>query len=109
MKKWNHEWNGDALTIVLSMSILFNRSTIITRPIPGEVFQSHDRIEVFVYKVEDNPRGVNVFVSRSHPEMIKRLMEQEIPEVYDGTVEIMSVAREAGIVQKLRFVAIIQT
>ena len=64
--------------------------------IPGEVFQSHDRIEVFVYKVEDNPRGVNVFVSRSHPEMIKRLMEQEIPEVYDGTVEIMSVAREAG-------------
>ena len=64
--------------------------------IPGEVFASHDRIEVFVYKVEENPRGVNVFVSRSHPEMIKRLMEQEIPEVYDGTVEIMSVAREAG-------------
>ena len=64
--------------------------------IPGEVFASHDRIEVFVYKVEDNSRGVNVFVSRSHPEMIKRLMEQEIPEVYDGTVEIMSVAREAG-------------
>ncbi|VEE20623.1 transcription elongation factor NusA [Streptococcus gordonii] len=64
--------------------------------IPGEIFASHDRIEVFVYKVEDNPRGVNVFVSRSHPEMIKRLMEQEIPEVYDGTVEIMSVAREAG-------------
>ena len=52
--------------------------------IPGEVFASHDRIEV------------NVFVSRSHPEMIKRLMEQEIPEVYDGTVEIMSVSREAG-------------
>ena len=64
--------------------------------IPGEIFASHDRIEVFVYKVEDNPRGVNVFVSRSHPEMIKRLMEQEIPEVYDGTVEIMSVSREAG-------------
>ena len=64
--------------------------------IPGEVFASHDRIEVYVYKVEDNPRGVNVFVSRSHPEMIKRLMEQEIPEVYDGIVEIVSVAREAG-------------
>ena len=64
--------------------------------VPGETFASHDRIEVYVYKVEDNPRGVNVFVSRSHPEMIKRLMEQEIPEVYDGTVEIMSVAREAG-------------
>ncbi|KXT73872.1 Transcription termination protein NusA [Streptococcus sp. DD10] len=64
--------------------------------VPGESFSSHDRIEVYVYKVEDNPRGVSVFVSRSHPEMIKRLMEQEIPEVYDGTVEIMSVSREAG-------------
>lgn len=64
--------------------------------IPGEVFKSHDRIEVYVYKVENNPRGVNVFVSRSHPEFIKRIMEQEIPEVFDGTVEIMSVSREAG-------------
>ena len=64
--------------------------------IPGESFKSHDRIEVYVYKVENNPRGVNVFVSRSHPEFIKRLMEQEIPEVFDGTVEIMSVSREAG-------------
>ncbi len=64
--------------------------------IPGEIFKSHDRIEVFVYKVENNPKGVNVFVSRSHPEFIKRIMEQEIPEVFDGTVEIMSVAREAG-------------
>lgn len=64
--------------------------------IPGESFKSHDRIEVYVYKVENNPRGVNVFVSRSHPEFIKRIMEQEIPEVFDGTVEIMSVSREAG-------------
>ncbi|MGT2933903.1 transcription termination factor NusA [Streptococcus catagoni] len=64
--------------------------------IPGESFKSHDRIEVYVYKVENNPKGVNVFVSRSHPEFIKRIMEQEIPEVFDGTVEIMSVSREAG-------------
>ena len=64
--------------------------------IPGESFKSHDVIDVYVYKVENNPKGVNVFVSRSHPEFIKRIMEQEIPEVYDGTVEIMSVAREAG-------------
>ena len=64
--------------------------------IPGETWKSHDRIEVYVYKVENNPKGVNVFVSRSHPEFIKRIMEQEIPEVFDGTVEIMSVSREAG-------------
>ncbi len=64
--------------------------------IPGETFKSHDRIDVYVYKVENNPKGVNVFVSRSHPEFIKRIMEQEIPEVFDGIVEIMSVSREAG-------------
>ena len=64
--------------------------------IPGETFKSHDRIEVYVYKVENNPKGVNVFVSRSHPQFIKRIMEQEIPEVFDGTVEIMSASREAG-------------
>ena len=62
--------------------------------IPGETFKSHDRIEVYVYKVENNPKGV--FVSRSHPQFIKRIMEQEIPEVFDGTVEIMNVSREAG-------------
>lgn len=64
--------------------------------IPGETFKSHDRIEVYVYKVENNPKGVNVFVSRSHPQFIKRIMEQEIPEVFDGTVEIMNVSREAS-------------
>ena len=64
--------------------------------IPGETWKSHDVIDVYVYKVENNPKGVNVFVSRSHPEFIKRIMEQEIPEVFDGTVEIMSVSREAG-------------
>ncbi|HGD5542187.1 TPA: transcription termination factor NusA [Streptococcus agalactiae] len=64
--------------------------------IPGESFKSHDMIDVYVYKVENNPKGVNVFVSRSHPEFIKRIMEREIPEVVDGTVEIMSVSREAG-------------
>ncbi|HEO5553293.1 TPA: transcription termination/antitermination protein NusA [Streptococcus agalactiae] len=64
--------------------------------IPGESFKSHDMIDVYVYKVENNPKGVNVFVSRSHPEFIKRIMEREIPEVFDGTVEIMGVSREAG-------------
>ncbi|HHL0471162.1 TPA: transcription termination factor NusA [Streptococcus agalactiae] len=64
--------------------------------IPGESFKSHDMIDVYVYKVENNPKGVNVFVSRSHPEFIKRIMEREIPEVFYGTVEIMSVSREAG-------------
>lgn len=45
--------------------------------IPGESFKSHDVIDVYVYKVENNPKGVNVFVSRSHPEFIKRIMNKK--------------------------------
>ena len=64
--------------------------------IPNEVYQPHDRIKVYVSKVENTPKGPQVFVSRSHPDLLKRLFEQEIPEVYDGIVEIVSIAREAG-------------
>ncbi len=64
--------------------------------IPNEVYQPHDRIKVYVSKVENTSKGPQVFVSRSHPDLLKRLFEQEIPEVYDGIVEIVSIAREAG-------------
>ena len=64
--------------------------------IPGETFQAHDRIKVYVSKVENATKGPQVFVSRSHPNLIKRLFEQEVPEIYDGVVEITSIAREAG-------------
>ena len=62
----------------------------------NEFYQPHDRIKVFVSKVENTSKGPQVFVSRSHPDLLRRLFEQEGPEVYDGTVEIMSIAREAG-------------
>lgn len=64
--------------------------------IPGEVYQPHDRIKVYVTKVENTSKGPQVYVSRSHPDLLKRLFEQEIPEIYDGVVEIVSIAREAG-------------
>lgn len=64
--------------------------------IPGETFQPHDRIQVYVERVENTTKGPQVFVSRSHPNLLKRLFEQEVPEIYDGTVEIKSIAREAG-------------
>ena len=64
--------------------------------IEGEEYKSHDRIKVYIYKVENSSKGPQVFVSRSHPDLLKRLFEQEIPEIYDGTVEILSNAREAG-------------
>lgn len=64
--------------------------------IPGEVFQPHDRVQVYIERVENTTKGPQVFVSRSHPNLLKRLFEQEVPEIYDGTVEIKSIAREAG-------------
>ena len=64
--------------------------------IPNEEYQAHDRIKVYVSKVENTTKGPQVFVSRTHPDLVKRLFEQEVPEIYDGTVEIVSIAREAG-------------
>ncbi|MFD1672847.1 transcription termination factor NusA [Agrilactobacillus yilanensis] len=64
--------------------------------IPNEDYQPHDRIKVYVSKVENTTKGPQVFVSRTHPDLVKRLFEQEVPEIYDGTVEIMSIVREAG-------------
>lgn len=63
---------------------------------PNEVYRPQDRIKVYVTKVENATKGPQVFVSRTAPGMLKRLFEQEVPEIYDGTVEIVSIAREAG-------------
>ncbi|WP_461239591.1 transcription termination factor NusA [Paucilactobacillus sp. N302-9] len=63
---------------------------------PNETYRIHDRIQVFVTKVENSSKGPQVFVSRTAPELLKRLFEKEVPEIYDGTVEIVSIAREAG-------------
>ncbi|RKQ37519.1 transcription termination factor NusA [Oceanobacillus halophilus] len=63
---------------------------------PTEEYHIHDRIKVYVTKVENTSKGPQIFISRSHPGLLKRLFEMEVPEIYDGTVEIKSVAREAG-------------
>ena len=63
---------------------------------PNETYRIHDRIKVYVTRVENATKGPQVFVSRTHADLLKRLFEQEVPEVYDGTVEIMAIAREAG-------------
>ncbi len=64
--------------------------------IPGEQYEMDDRIKVYVSKVDKTNRGPQMVVSRSQPEFLKRLFEQEVPEIYEGIVEIMSIAREAG-------------
>lgn len=63
---------------------------------PNEKYKPHERIKVFLTKVEKTTKGPQIFVSRTHPGLLKRLFEIEVPEIYDGTVEIKSVAREAG-------------
>ncbi|MHA3066258.1 transcription termination factor NusA [Lacticaseibacillus saniviri] len=63
---------------------------------PNENYESHDRIKVYVTKVENTSKGPQVFVSRTNPGLVKRLFEQEVPEIFDGVVEIVGVAREAG-------------
>ncbi|WP_027954243.1 transcription termination factor NusA [Halobacillus kuroshimensis] len=63
---------------------------------PTETYEVHDRLKVFVTKVENSNKGPHIYVSRTHPGLLKRLFEMEVPEIYDGTVEVMSVAREAG-------------
>jgi transcription termination/antitermination protein NusA len=63
---------------------------------PNESYQPHERYKVFLTKVEKTSKGPQIFVSRTHPGLLKRLFELEVPEIFDGTVEIKSVAREAG-------------
>lgn len=64
--------------------------------VPGETYLPNERIKVYVVEVKESTKGPKIYVSRTHPELIKRLFEQEVPEVHDGVVEIKSISREAG-------------
>lgn len=63
---------------------------------PNETYNPQDQIRVLVTHVGSDTKGAQITVSRTAPDMVKRLFEQEVPEIYDGTVEIVSIAREAG-------------
>lgn len=64
--------------------------------VKGEVFQPTERIKVYILEVKNTTKGPRILVSRTHPELVKRLFEAEVTEVKDGTVEIKGIAREAG-------------
>ena len=64
--------------------------------VKGEVFRPTERIKVYILEVKNTPKGPRINVSRTHPELVKRLFESEVTEIRDGTVEIKSIAREAG-------------
>ena len=82
----------------------FNRATGILpteEQIPGEYWERSQRIRAYLYSVEDTPRGINLRLSRTHPKFIEKLFAMEAPEIENGTVEIKSVAREAGARSKI--------
>lgn len=64
--------------------------------VPGERYLPNERYKVYVLEVKESTKGPKIYVSRTHPELIKRLFEQEVPEVHDGVVEIKGISREAG-------------
>ncbi|MGH6830297.1 MAG: transcription termination factor NusA, partial [Methylocella sp.] len=64
--------------------------------LPRETYRPGDRIRAYVYDVRREPRGPQIFLSRTHPEFMSRLFGQEVPEIYDGVVEVVSVARDPG-------------
>lgn len=64
--------------------------------IEGEIFKSGQWVKVYVVDVSSSERGPKLLISRTHPELVKRLFEMQVPEIYDGVVEIKSITREAG-------------
>lgn len=84
--------------------VSFNRALgimPIEEQIPGEFYRRGDRIRAYLYAVEETPRGVNLKLSRSHPQFIEGLFKMEAPEIDSGVVEIKSIAREAGARSKI--------
>ncbi len=69
--------------------------------IPGEIYQYHDRMKTYIVEVKRTSKGPQIMVSRTHPGLLKRLFELEVPEIHDGVVEIKSVAREPGMRSKI--------
>ena len=64
--------------------------------IPGEIFNAGDFVKIYVVEVRNAQRGPQILISRTHPGLVKRLFELEVPEIFDGSVEIKAISREAG-------------
>ena len=86
--------NAQGTTIGLDMKA--EGSLPANQRIPGERFKVHDRIRAVVLEVKDGPRGPQIILSRAHRNFLRRLLENEVPEIYHGVVEIRAIAREPG-------------
>ena len=88
--------NGSVSIRISSNSEFTEAMLSANERIKTEVLHEGDRIKVYVVEVRNSTRGPQVLISRTHPGLVKRLFELEVPEIFDGTVEIRSIAREAG-------------
>ena len=88
--------NGSVSIDISSNSEVTKAMLSANERIKTEAIREGDRIKVYVVEVRNSTRGPQVLISRTHPGLVKRLFEMEVPEIYDGTVEIKSIAREAG-------------
>ena len=82
----------------ISVSLDDKTDAVLTESeqVPGVVFKPTERIKLYIIEVRSNNKGPKILVSRTHPDLVKRLFEKEVTEVADGTVEIKSISREAG-------------
>mgnify|MGYP001336728487 CR=1 FL=1 len=96
--------NQNMVTVMLN-----NKAEAIlprAQQIPGERYKPHDKVRVYLLEVKRSSRGPQIIVSRSHRNMLRRLLEYEVPEIYNGQVEIKSIAREAGYRSKVAVAAL---
>jgi N utilization substance protein A len=77
-----------------------------TQQIPGEKYKPHDKLRTYVLEVKRSNRGPQIIVSRAHRNMLRRLLEYEVPEIFNGQVEIKNIAREAGYRSKVAVAAL---
>ena len=93
--------NGAASLRITSGSEFTDAYLAPAEQVRGESIREGERLKVYVVEVRRSSRGPQVLISRTHPGLVKRLFELEVPEIYDGTVEVKSIAREAGSRTKL--------
>jgi len=93
--------NGSVYIKISSSSEITEAVLLAGERVKSEVLREGDRIKVYVVEVRKSTRGPQVMISRTHPGLVKRLFELEVPEIFDGTVEVKSIAREAGSRTKL--------
>jgi N utilization substance protein A len=92
-----------------SITISLGRAEAVmprAQQIPGERYRPHDKVRAYVAEVKKNTRGPQIVVSRAHKNMLRRLLEYEVPEIYNGQVEIKNIAREAGARSKVAVAAL---